>query len=57
MHEFITREQQDYTMSKIKDFFMQVKFVDLGRQYQDLREEILDAVDEVFKSGWYVLGP
>ena len=36
---------------------MQVKFVDLGRQYQDLREEILDAVDEVFKSGWYVLGP
>lgn len=36
---------------------MQVKFVDLGRQYQDLRREILDAVDEVFKSGWYVLGP
>ena len=36
---------------------MQVKFVDLGRQYQDLREEILGAVDEVFKSGWYVLGP
>ena len=36
---------------------MQVKFVDLGRQHQDLREEILGVVDEVFKSGWYVLGP
>ncbi len=36
---------------------MQVKFVDLGRQYQDLRSEILDTVDKVFNSGWYVLGP
>ena len=36
---------------------MQVKFVDLSRQYEELRTEILDAVDEVYKSGWYVLGP
>lgn len=36
---------------------MQVKFVDLSRQYQELKTEILSAVDEVFASGWYVLGP
>jgi dTDP-4-amino-4,6-dideoxygalactose transaminase len=33
-----------------------VPFVDLSRQYLVMREEILDAVDRVFKSGAYILG-
>ncbi len=35
---------------------MEVKFVDLGRQYETLREEILDAVDRISRKGAYVLG-
>jgi len=36
---------------------MQVKFVDLGRQYSELREDILTSFDSISKSGWFVLGP
>lgn len=34
----------------------QVKFVDLGRQYELLREEILEEVDKVCRKGDYILG-
>lgn len=36
---------------------MQVKFVDLGRQYAELRDEILASFDEISASGWFVMGP
>lgn len=36
---------------------MQVKFVDLGRQYADLRDEILASFDEISAGGWFVMGP
>ncbi len=36
---------------------MRVRFVDLGRQYLELREEILAEFDEVSSGGWFVLGP
>ena len=32
-----------------------VKFVDLGKQYLELRQEILDKFDEISKEGDYVL--
>src|SRR4051812_21190716 len=34
-----------------------VPFVDLGRQYEGLRSEILQTIDTVLKSGHYILGP
>lgn len=34
-----------------------VPFVDLGRQYEGLRDEIVEAIDRVSRSGAYVLGP
>lgn len=34
-----------------------VPFVDLGRQYEGLREEIIEAIDRVSRSGAYVMGP
>lgn len=34
-----------------------VDFVDLGRQYEALRDEILAAFDRISRSGAYVLGP
>lgn len=34
-----------------------VPFVDLSRQYLGLREELLDAIDRVCRSGAYILGP
>jgi dTDP-4-amino-4,6-dideoxygalactose transaminase len=36
---------------------MKVPFVDLGRQYEGLRDDILRAIDGVLKSGQYILGP
>ena len=36
---------------------MKVPFVDLGRQYDGLRDDILRAIDGVMKSGQYILGP
>ncbi|MDA8404204.1 MAG: DegT/DnrJ/EryC1/StrS family aminotransferase [Desulfobacteraceae bacterium] len=35
---------------------MQIPFFELNRQYLDIQEEIDQAVAEVFKSGWYILG-
>ena len=32
-----------------------VKFVDLGKQYLSLRQEILDKFDEISKNGDYIL--
>jgi dTDP-4-amino-4,6-dideoxygalactose transaminase len=34
-----------------------VPFVDLGRQYASLRDEILRTIDDVLRSGQYILGP
>ncbi len=34
-----------------------VPFIDLSRQYQGLREEILATIDRVMASGQYILGP
>lgn len=34
-----------------------VPFVDLGRQYASLRDEVLQTIDAVLKSGQYILGP
>ncbi len=34
-----------------------VPFVELGRQYQGLRKEILETIDRVLASGQYILGP
>jgi dTDP-4-amino-4,6-dideoxygalactose transaminase len=34
-----------------------VKFVDLGKQYERFREEILHAFDSISRSGHYVFGP
>lgn len=34
-----------------------VPFVDLGRQYAGLRDQILAKIDSVLKSGQYILGP
>ncbi len=36
---------------------VKVPFVDLGRQYMSLREEILQVIDAGLKSGQYILGP
>lgn len=36
---------------------IKVPFVDLGRQYASLRDETLQAIDGVLKSGQYILGP
>lgn len=36
---------------------MKVPFVNLGLQYQDLKDEILDAIDRVSLKGSYILGP
>lgn len=35
---------------------MSVKFWDFKPEYSEIRNEILQAVDEVFKSGWLILG-
>ena len=34
---------------------MEVKYVNLGLQYEELRKEILEKIDEIFKSGNYIL--
>ena len=34
-----------------------VKFVDLGKQYERFRSEILEAFDQISRSGHYVFGP
>jgi dTDP-4-amino-4,6-dideoxygalactose transaminase len=36
---------------------MKVPFIDLGRQYKALREEILRTIDMAMASGQYILGP
>lgn len=36
---------------------LKVPFVDLGRQYASLRDEILQTIDAVMKSGQYIMGP
>lgn len=36
---------------------MKVKFIDLSREYQALREEINEAVTKVLESGKFILGP
>lgn len=36
---------------------MKVPFLDLTRQYQNIKEEIDAATAEVFTSGWFILGP
>ncbi len=35
---------------------MKVKFLDVGRTYNEIKEEINEAIFEVLNSGWYVLG-
>jgi dTDP-4-amino-4,6-dideoxygalactose transaminase len=35
---------------------MKIPFLDLSRQYRDLREEIDQAVSRTLESGWYILG-
>lgn len=35
---------------------MSVPFLDLKTQYQEIEEEIQTAIDEVFDSGWFILG-
>ena len=40
------------------EYFMRtVKFVDLGKQYERFRSEILEAFDQISRSGHYVFGP
>ena len=36
---------------------MQIPYIDLAFQYNQQREEILAAIDDVLKSGQYILGP
>ena len=36
---------------------MNIPFLDLGAQYQELREDIDAAIARVLQSGWYILGP
>ena len=36
---------------------LNVKFGDLAREYQDIRDEIDQAVSRVLSRGWFVLGP
>ncbi|MEL6412428.1 MAG: DegT/DnrJ/EryC1/StrS family aminotransferase [Pseudomonadota bacterium] len=36
---------------------MQVPFLDIRSTYEDLHEEIDEAVSRVLQSGWYILGP
>lgn len=38
------------------DLALKVRANDFGRQWEDVREEALDAVDRVGRSGWLVLG-
>ena len=35
---------------------MQIPFVDLGAQYLEIREEFLERIDAIGKSGQYILG-
>ena len=35
---------------------MSIKFLDIRAEYSEIRNEVLQAVDEVFKSGWLILG-
>ena len=37
-------------------FSMKVQFLDVGRTYSEIKEEIDEAISEVLKSGWYILG-
>lgn len=60
VHEFIAPKQREYIIEKIKEFYTKmestkVKFVNLGLQYQNLREEILTKFDELSKQGSYIL--
>jgi len=34
-----------------------IKFVDLGRQYRDIRDEIRAAIDDVLETGAFIMGP
>lgn len=36
---------------------MNIPFLDLGAQYQELREDIDAAIARILQSGWYILGP
>ena len=40
---------------KSKNFMQTVKFVNLGKQYLDLRDEIIDVFDKISKQGNYIL--
>ncbi len=75
VHEFITREQQEYVVAKIKEFYekkrannrlntncilernnnQKIPFVNLGAQYNNLKEEIICKVDEISSKGEYIL--
>jgi dTDP-4-amino-4,6-dideoxygalactose transaminase len=34
-----------------------IKFVDLGRQYRDIQEEVRAAIDDVLETGAFIMGP
>jgi dTDP-4-amino-4,6-dideoxygalactose transaminase len=36
---------------------MTIKFVDLGRQYDEIKPEVLPAVENVFSTGAFIMGP
>lgn len=35
----------------------QIPYVDLGGQFEPLKEELMAAIEEVMASGWFILGP
>src|SRR3989344_471626 len=67
VHEFITREQQQYVVQKIKEFYqartsasqlsgqIKVPFVNLGAQYKDLQAQIVRKFDQISAQGAYIL--
>ncbi len=59
VHEFITPEQRNYVVEKIKEFYTihskKVPFVNLGANYRQVRNEVLEKFDTISLQGAYIL--